>query len=230
MRFRHRTHQADGRRREIRCRAAVTAEQRRQGLMFREQLGEREGMLFVFEMSRTFRSGCALCRCRCRSRISDARGLIVHMADMVPCSEAPVRSRPGSLCPGGESGRLRARCRKKETWSSYPTTCAETAAALRRAWRRGPAVVREWLQYGFRAVALRLIVTRAGGRRPPLTCEAGHGEAHRMSERQIDRDRFLEEGYLVVRRGDPARRPGRGAGGLRAPGGRAARDLGGDAR
>ena len=72
---------------------AVTPEQRRQGLMFREQLGEREGMLFVFEEEQTVSFWMRNTPLPLSIAFIDARGVIVHMADMVPYSEAPVASR-----------------------------------------------------------------------------------------------------------------------------------------
>ena len=72
---------------------AVTPEQRRQGLMFREQLGEREGMLFVFEQEQTVSFWMRDTPLPLSIAFIDARGVIVHVADMVPYSEAPVPSR-----------------------------------------------------------------------------------------------------------------------------------------
>ena len=72
---------------------AVTPEQRRQGLMFREQLGEREGMLFVFEEEQTVSFWMRDTPLPLSIAFIDSRGVIVHMADMVPYSEAPVPSR-----------------------------------------------------------------------------------------------------------------------------------------
>lgn len=72
---------------------ALTAEQRRQGLMFREQLGEREGMLFVFEEEQTVSFWMRDTPLPLSIAFIDARGMIVHIADMVPFSEAPVPSR-----------------------------------------------------------------------------------------------------------------------------------------
>ena len=72
---------------------AVTPEQRRQGLMFREQLGEREGMLFVFEEEQTVSFWMRNTPLPLSIAFIDARGVIVHVADMVPYSEAPVASR-----------------------------------------------------------------------------------------------------------------------------------------
>ena len=72
---------------------AVTPEQRRQGLMFREQLGEREGMLFVFDEEQTVSFWMRDTPLPLTIAFIDARGVIVHMADMVPYSEAPVPSR-----------------------------------------------------------------------------------------------------------------------------------------
>ena len=72
---------------------ATTPEQRRRGLMFREQLGEREGMLFVFEEERTVSFWMRDTPLPLSIAFIDARGVIVHVADMVPYSEAPVPSR-----------------------------------------------------------------------------------------------------------------------------------------
>jgi len=72
---------------------ATTPEQRRQGLMFREQLGEREGMLFVFDDERTVSFWMRDTPLPLSIAFIDARGVIVHVADMVPYSEAPVPSR-----------------------------------------------------------------------------------------------------------------------------------------
>ena len=72
---------------------AVTPEQRRQGLMFREQLGEREGMLFVFDEEQTVSFWMRDTPLPLSIAFIDARGVIVHVADMVPYSEAPVPSR-----------------------------------------------------------------------------------------------------------------------------------------
>jgi uncharacterized membrane protein (UPF0127 family) len=72
---------------------AVTPEQRRQGLMFREQFGEREGMLFVFEEEQTVSFWMRNTPLPLSIAFIDARGVIVHVADMVPYSEAPVPSR-----------------------------------------------------------------------------------------------------------------------------------------
>ncbi len=72
---------------------ATTPEQRRQGLMFREQLGEREGMLFVFDEEQTVSFWMRDTPLPLSIAFIDARGVIVHVADMVPYSEAPVPSR-----------------------------------------------------------------------------------------------------------------------------------------
>ena len=72
---------------------AVTPEQRRQGLMFRERLGEREGMLFVFDDEQTVSFWMRDTPLPLSIAFIDARGVIVHVADMVPYSEAPVPSR-----------------------------------------------------------------------------------------------------------------------------------------
>ncbi len=72
---------------------AVTPEQRRQGLMFRERLGEREGMLFVFDDEQTVSFWMRDTPLPLSIAFIDARGVIVHVADMEPYSEAPVPSR-----------------------------------------------------------------------------------------------------------------------------------------
>ena len=72
---------------------AVTPEQRRQGLMFRERLGEREGMLFVFDDEETVSFWMRDTPLPLSIAFIDARGVIVHVADMEPYSEAPVSSR-----------------------------------------------------------------------------------------------------------------------------------------
>ena len=72
---------------------AATPEQRRQGLMFRERLGEREGMLFVFEEEQPVSFWMRDTPLPLSIAFIDARGVIVHVADMVPYSEAPVPSR-----------------------------------------------------------------------------------------------------------------------------------------
>lgn len=72
---------------------ADTPELRREGLMFREQLGEREGMLFVFDEERPVSFWMRDTPLPLSIAFIDARGVIVHIADMVPFSEAPVPSR-----------------------------------------------------------------------------------------------------------------------------------------
>ena len=61
--------------------------------MFREQLGEREGMLFVFDQEQTVSFWMRDTPLPLSIAFIDARGVIVHMADMVPYSEAAVPSR-----------------------------------------------------------------------------------------------------------------------------------------
>ena len=77
----------------FRVEQAVTTEQRREGLMYRDRLGEREGMLFVFEEERMLTFWMRNTSLPLSIAFIDARGVIVHVADMVPYSEAPVRSR-----------------------------------------------------------------------------------------------------------------------------------------
>ena len=61
--------------------------------MFRDQLGEREGMLFVFEEERMLSFWMRNTSLPLSIAYIDARGVIVHIADMEPYSEAPVASR-----------------------------------------------------------------------------------------------------------------------------------------
>lgn len=77
----------------FRVEQAVTPEQRRRGLMHREQLGEREGMLFVFEDERMRAFWMRDTPLPLSIAFIDARGVIVHVADMVPYSEKEVSSR-----------------------------------------------------------------------------------------------------------------------------------------
>lgn len=77
----------------FRVEQAVTPEQRERGLMFREHLGEREGMLFVFEEERMLSFWMRNTPLPLSIAFIDARGVIVHMADLVPHSERPVSSR-----------------------------------------------------------------------------------------------------------------------------------------
>lgn len=77
----------------FRVELAVTPEQRRQGLMYRDRLGEREGMLFVFEEERMLSFWMRNTSLPLSIAFIDARGVIVHLADLVPWSERPVSSR-----------------------------------------------------------------------------------------------------------------------------------------
>ena len=72
---------------------AVTPEQRREGLMYRDRLGEREGMLFVFDQEQMLTFWMRNTPLPLSIAFIDARGVIVHITDMVPYSEAPVSSR-----------------------------------------------------------------------------------------------------------------------------------------
>ena len=72
---------------------AVTPEQRREGLMYRERLGEREGMLFVFDQEQMLTFWMRNTPLPLSIAFIDARGVIVHITDMVPFSEVPVSSR-----------------------------------------------------------------------------------------------------------------------------------------
>jgi len=72
---------------------AVTPEQRREGLMYRDRLGEREGMLFVFDAERMLTFWMRNTPLPLSIAFIDGRGVIVHITDMVPFSEVPVSSR-----------------------------------------------------------------------------------------------------------------------------------------
>ena len=78
---------------EFRVELAVTPEQRNSGLMFREQLGERQGMLFVFEEEKILTFWMRNTSLPLSIAFIDERGTIVHLTDMEPYSEAPVASR-----------------------------------------------------------------------------------------------------------------------------------------
>ena len=71
---------------------AVTPEQRREGLMYRDRLGEREGMLFVFDREQMLTFWMRNTPLPLSIAFIDARGVIVHITDMVPFSEVPVSS------------------------------------------------------------------------------------------------------------------------------------------
>ena len=71
---------------------AVTPEQRREGLMYRDRLGEREGMLFVFDQEQLLTFWMRDTPLPLSIAFIDARGVIVHITDMVPFSEVPVSS------------------------------------------------------------------------------------------------------------------------------------------
>ena len=71
---------------------AVTPEQRREGLMYRDRLGEREGMLFVFDQEQMLTFWMRNTPLPLSIAFIDARGVIVHITDMVPFSEVPVSS------------------------------------------------------------------------------------------------------------------------------------------
>ena len=78
---------------EFRVELAVTQDQRSTGLMYREQLGEREGMLFVFEEERILTFWMRNTPLSLSIAFIDERGVIVQVADLEPYSEAPVASR-----------------------------------------------------------------------------------------------------------------------------------------
>ena len=77
----------------FRVERAVTPEQRREGLMYRDRLGEREGMLFVFEEERMLSFWMRNTSLPLSIAFIDARGVIVHITDLEPYSETPVPSR-----------------------------------------------------------------------------------------------------------------------------------------
>ena len=77
----------------FRVEQAVTPEQRREGLMYRDRLGEREGMLFVFDEEQMLTFWMRNTSLALSIAFIDARGVIVHITDMVPFSEVPVSSR-----------------------------------------------------------------------------------------------------------------------------------------
>ncbi|MFW5694564.1 MAG: DUF192 domain-containing protein [Alkalispirochaeta sp.] len=72
---------------------ADTEERRRQGLMFREELGPDEGMLFVFPDSQTRSFWMKDTPLPLSIAYISARGTILEIHDMEPYSEEPVRSR-----------------------------------------------------------------------------------------------------------------------------------------
>ncbi len=72
---------------------ADTPESRQQGLMFREELGEDEGMLFVFPDSRIRSFWMKDTSLPLSIAYISARGRILEIRSMVPYSEEPVRSR-----------------------------------------------------------------------------------------------------------------------------------------
>jgi len=81
----------------IRAEVAAREDQRRQGLMFREQMGQNEGMVFLFD------APAEVCMWMKNTLIPlsvaflDERGAIVNIEDMQPqtteshCAERPVR-------------------------------------------------------------------------------------------------------------------------------------------
>ncbi len=71
---------------------AVTPDQRREGLMYRDRLGEREGMLFVFDQEKVLTFWMRNTPLPLSIAFIDARGVIVQITDMVPFSEVPVSS------------------------------------------------------------------------------------------------------------------------------------------
>ncbi len=91
-----RTHlQIAGHRLEVQL--AITPEQRQKGLMFRETLPEKEGMLFLFEESRERCFWMKQTPLPLAIAFLDEQGRIVHHAEMRPfdpqltCSLQPVR-------------------------------------------------------------------------------------------------------------------------------------------
>lgn len=72
---------------------ADTAESRRQGLMFREDLAPDEGMLFIFPDSQIRSFWMKDTPLPLSIAYISARGRILEIRSMVPYSEEPVRSR-----------------------------------------------------------------------------------------------------------------------------------------
>ncbi|MEX2442872.1 MAG: DUF192 domain-containing protein [Alkalispirochaeta sp.] len=72
---------------------ADTPESRRQGLMFRENLGQDEGMLFVFPDSQMRSFWMKDTPLPLSIAYISARGRILEIRNMEPYSEEPVRSR-----------------------------------------------------------------------------------------------------------------------------------------
>ena len=77
----------------FRVEVAATPAARQQGLMFREELGLREGMLFVFDRTEVRSFWMRNTPLPLSIAYIDERGVIVHITDMEPYSEAPVSSR-----------------------------------------------------------------------------------------------------------------------------------------
>ena len=77
----------------FRVELAVTDQQRARGLMFREELGRREGMLFVFDNEQPRSFWMRNTPLPLSIAYIDAKGVIVHITDMEPHSQTPVPSR-----------------------------------------------------------------------------------------------------------------------------------------
>lgn len=78
---------------EFRVEVARTDAERQQGLMRRESLGRREGMLFVFDRDEHLDFWMKDTTIPLSIAFLSKEGRILEIADMVPLSRKPVRSR-----------------------------------------------------------------------------------------------------------------------------------------
>jgi uncharacterized protein len=77
----------------IRAEAAYTEEDRRQGLMFRERLGENAGMIFLYTKPEVTAMWMKNTRIALSVAFIDRSGRILNIEDMVPFSEDAHASR-----------------------------------------------------------------------------------------------------------------------------------------
>lgn len=78
---------------EIRVEAANTENSRRQGLMFRERLGENAGMIFLYPVPEPTAMWMKNTRIPLSVAFIDRSGRILNIEDMIPYSEDAHRSR-----------------------------------------------------------------------------------------------------------------------------------------
>lgn len=78
---------------EIRVEVADTEDARRQGLMFRERLGENAGMIFLYPQAEVTAMWMRNTRMPLSVAFIDGRGRILNIEDMVPFSEDAHSSR-----------------------------------------------------------------------------------------------------------------------------------------